>query len=83
MAITIVVIYGLALLMVFLYSIIQLDLLIAYLKKKDLPEDKKYIDWNDPTQVPKVSIQLPIYNEEYVVGRLIDGSPHWIILPIN
>ena len=72
MAITIVVIYGLALLMVFLYSIIQLDLLITYLKKKDLPEDKKYIEWNDPSQVPMVTIQLPIYNEKYVIGRLID-----------
>ena len=71
MEIIIVVIYGLALLMVFFYSIIQLDLLVSYLKEKDKSVAQKHINWNDSQQIPHVSIQLPVYNEKYVVDRLI------------
>ena len=72
MEIAIVVIYSLALLMVFFYSIIQLDLLISYLKNRNQLDEQKAIDWNDKSQIPSVTIQLPIYNEKYVVNRLID-----------
>ena len=72
MEIAIVVIYSLALLMVFLYSIIQLDLLISYLKNRNQLDEQIAVDWNDKAQIPYVTIQLPIYNEKYVVKRLID-----------
>lgn len=72
MEIAVVVIYSLALMMVFFYSIIQLDLLISYLKNKNKRDEQKRINWNDKSQIPCVSIQLPIYNEKYVVKRLID-----------
>ncbi|RAV29499.1 cellulose synthase family protein [Sinomicrobium soli] len=66
-------IYCLALLLIFLYSLAQLNLLFNYLghRKKNDPDPK--FDLTNPEEVPSVTIQLPIYNEEYVVERLLDN----------
>jgi hypothetical protein len=57
-----------ALLHVFLYSLAQLQLLISFLKNKHKqPKKVAYQKW------PNVTIQLPLYNEAYVVKRLIDN----------
>lgn len=50
-----------------LYSIIEFTLLIRYLfrKKSGTP--------NALSHYPEVTIQLPLYNEKYVVDRLIDS----------
>ncbi|TRZ43285.1 cellulose synthase family protein [Robertkochia solimangrovi] len=67
----VVVIYIIALLMIFIYSIAQLNLLLNYLSattnrlKDSYPEIKS-------TQYPNVTIQLPVYNELYVIDRLLD-----------
>jgi cellulose synthase/poly-beta-1,6-N-acetylglucosamine synthase-like glycosyltransferase len=64
-------VYGFCLLLVFIYSIIQLTLSITYArtrKAKALETPLKY----DPATTPKVTVQLPMYNEMYVAERVID-----------
>lgn len=53
----------------FLYSLGQLQLTIVYLKKKK----NKGVDRPQIKSWPVVTIQLPVYNEKYVVKRLIDA----------
>jgi cellulose synthase/poly-beta-1,6-N-acetylglucosamine synthase-like glycosyltransferase len=63
--------YGLCLLLVFFYSVLQLSLALAYVKNKR----KKTVDIKpvfDPAKTPKVTIQLPMYNELYVAERIIE-----------
>jgi cellulose synthase/poly-beta-1,6-N-acetylglucosamine synthase-like glycosyltransferase len=64
-------IYGLCLLLVFFYSVLQLSLAIAYVKnkKKKLTVVKPVYD---PATTPKVTIQLPMFNEMYVSDRIIE-----------
>ncbi|UII27722.1 glycosyltransferase family 2 protein [Fulvivirga maritima] len=66
--ITILVLYVLSLLFICLFSIGQLHLSWHYIngavkKKRTIPL-KEY---------PKVTVQLPVYNEKYVIARLIDS----------
>jgi cellulose synthase/poly-beta-1,6-N-acetylglucosamine synthase-like glycosyltransferase len=69
--------YALPLLFIFVYSLTQLNLVYLCMKfrKKvrslaceDLPGDAWY-----HLYVPRVTVQLPIFNEMYVVERLIDS----------
>jgi len=70
MELAITIIYSLSLLYIFLFSLGQLHLTRIYLKtRKQKPESKTQI----LSVFPKVTIQLPIYNEKYVVERLIDS----------
>ncbi len=72
--IVILVIYGLSLLFIFSYSVSQAHLVHLYLTSK---RQKRSADKSPapPTlnQYPFVTIQLPIYNELYVVERIIDA----------
>ncbi len=57
---------------ILLYSLVQLGLVISYLRarrqKKTTGQEPAGFDrW------PKVTVQLPVYNERYVVQRLIDA----------
>jgi cellulose synthase/poly-beta-1,6-N-acetylglucosamine synthase-like glycosyltransferase len=67
--IAILVVYTLCLGLIAIYALIQLHLAWKYHRKKDedFPKPKNPTDW------PKVTVQLPIYNERYVVERLIDS----------
>ncbi|MBI3135533.1 MAG: glycosyltransferase [Bacteroidetes bacterium] len=60
--------YGLSLLVIFFYAVIQFSLAVSYLwfrkKKATLPPQIS-------GEFPFVTIQLPIYNEKYVVERLL------------
>ncbi len=65
-----IALYGVCLIFIFLYSLVQLNLAIQFtrsykrkLKKPEIAED----------QWPHVTIQLPVYNELYVIERLIDA----------
>ena len=67
----VMVIYGLCLVLVFFYSCLQLSLAIAYVrnkKKKNVEPRPVY----DPATTPKVTIQLPMFNELYVAERIIE-----------
>ncbi len=66
----IIVIYTLALLVIFLYSLSQLHLLINYFRAKRSVDTSEKFDFSK-VDYPKVTIQLPLYNEYYVVERLL------------
>lgn len=61
--------YTTALLLIFLFSLGQLHL-TWYYKKKRKP---RVLPTLDDINVPRVTIQLPVYNERYVVERLINS----------
>ncbi len=64
------ILYGICLFMIFFYSVLQLSLSIAYARnrKKKALEIKPIFN---PENTPKVTIQLPMYNEMYVAERII------------
>ena len=62
--------YGLSLVVIFFYALLQASLAINYLrtKKNQANTLKPLVDF------PFVTIQLPIYNEKYVVERLLEQT---------
>ncbi len=64
----VLILYSIALLFIFVYSLTQACLIRRYLKSKKTNKPLK----KDIEYFPLVTIQLPIYNELYVVERLID-----------
>ena len=73
MDLIIIIIYTLALLLIFFYSLAQLNLYFNYLKAKKSNQDCETFNLNNPHEVPYVTIQLPLYNEKYVVERLLNN----------
>ncbi|RIA08656.1 cellulose synthase/poly-beta-1,6-N-acetylglucosamine synthase-like glycosyltransferase [Flavobacteriaceae bacterium MAR_2010_72] len=70
----IIVIYTIALLLIFMYALAQLNLLYNYLSaKKNETRALEPLDFSDPDKVPYVTIQLPVFNEMYVMERLLDN----------
>jgi cellulose synthase/poly-beta-1,6-N-acetylglucosamine synthase-like glycosyltransferase len=67
----ILVIYGLCLLLIFFYSVIQLSLAIAYVRNKKKQQSRVTPDF-DLANAPKVTVQLPMFNEMYVAERIIE-----------
>ncbi|MCH2199316.1 MAG: glycosyltransferase family 2 protein [Flavobacteriales bacterium] len=72
MDLTILIIYGLFLTFILLYSFMQLNLTIAYRARHRKQEEWQKED-PDHFEWPRVTVQLPVYNELYVVERLIDA----------
>ena len=69
MELILIIIYGLTLSFIFLYSIVQINLVINYWrnnKSESIPNEIPI------AELPIVTVQLPLYNELYVVERLID-----------
>ncbi len=66
-------IYSTALLLIFFYSLAQLNLLVNYLGNKKINEEAPKYNLLDPKEIPYVTIQLPVYNEEYVMERLLEN----------
>jgi cellulose synthase/poly-beta-1,6-N-acetylglucosamine synthase-like glycosyltransferase len=65
-------IYTVALIYVTLYCLVQFHLLIKYGKgRKHLNQPPRPLAYSD--DLPDVTVQLPIYNEQFVVERLIDN----------
>jgi len=67
----ILVIYGLCLVLIFFYSVIQLSLAIAYVKNKKKQQSRVTPPF-DLANAPKVTVQLPMFNEMYVAERIIE-----------
>lgn len=65
----VVVVYGLALFLIFMFSMGQLHLTVKYLqaRRRNIPRTRSIETY------PHVTVQLPLYNEKYVVERLIEG----------
>src|SRR5690606_41931876 len=71
MDLAIIIIYTTASALILLYSFSQLNLLFKYLKARKQNTSPEILDIQDPLKVPYVTIQLPLYNEMYVVERLL------------
>lgn len=69
----IIVIYSIALLLIFLYALAQLNLLFNYLKARKQTQNGLVFDFEKEDEIPFVTIQLPVYNELYVMERLLDN----------
>ena len=67
----IIAIYSVALLLIFFYSLAQLNLLVNYLGNKQQNKNAPKFNLLDAKEIPYVTIQLPVYNEEYVMERLL------------
>jgi cellulose synthase/poly-beta-1,6-N-acetylglucosamine synthase-like glycosyltransferase len=69
MIIIISIVYSLSLLYIFLFSLGQLHLTLIYIKEAR----KKAVPIPVLTNFPLVTVQLPVYNEKYVIERLLDA----------
>lgn len=69
-------IYGGCLVLVFIYSILQLSLSIAYARnrKRKAAEVKPVYD---PATAKTVTVQLPMFNEMYVAERIIEAAANF------
>ena len=63
-------IYTIALAYITIFCLMQLNLLYYYKKYHRNPDQLS--DWESMDEVPHVTVQLPIFNEMYVVPRLVD-----------
>ena len=74
MEILVLILYATALLLLFVYNCGQLSLIIRYLRsERKRQEWAKAATLLPDSNLPRVTVQLPIYNELYVVERLIDA----------
>ncbi|MDB2462786.1 glycosyltransferase family 2 protein [Algibacter sp.] len=69
----VIVIYTISLLLIFMYALAQLNLLFNYLSSKKIKDTCPKLDLSNPNETPYVTIQLPVYNEMYVMERLLDN----------
>ena len=69
----IIVVYTISLLLILLYALSQLNLLINYMAAKKRKDSSQLFDFSNPDEIPFVTIQLPVYNEMYVMERLLDN----------
>jgi cellulose synthase/poly-beta-1,6-N-acetylglucosamine synthase-like glycosyltransferase len=67
----IILIYSIALLLIFMYALAQLNLLLNYLKAKNTSDTSDKFDFSNQEEIPFITIQLPVYNELYVMKRLL------------
>ena len=70
---TIIIIYTISLLLIFMYALAQLNLLLNYLSARRKKDTSALFDFSKPEEIPYVTIQLPVYNEMYVMERLLDN----------
>ncbi len=67
----IIIIYTTALVLILIYALAQLNLLFNYVRARNRKQFSQNIDWENLEKVPFVTIQLPVYNEKYVMDRLL------------
>ncbi|WP_213520759.1 cellulose synthase family protein [Nonlabens sp.] len=68
-----IVVYSIALLLILFYAFAQLNLLLNYVKAQKLVDQSPQLDLSNPEEIPYVTIQLPVFNEAYVMERLLDN----------
>ncbi|WP_411766565.1 cellulose synthase family protein [Winogradskyella sp. A3E31] len=69
----IITVYTIAIVLIFFYALAQLNLLFNYLGAQKKQEDCETFDFSNPDEIPFVTIQLPVFNEMYVMDRLLDN----------
>ena len=65
--------YAFCLFLIFYYSVVQVSLAVAYVRTRK----KRFLEIApifDLTNAPKVTVQLPMYNEMYVAERIIESA---------
>ncbi len=67
----IIIIYSIALILIFMYALAQLNLLFNYLNSQKENKNCVEFDFSKDHEVPFVTIQLPVFNEIYVMDRLL------------
>lgn len=71
---TIITLYVLGLVVIFFYTLAQAHLAWHYLKSgKNEHETDNFWKGKNSDDYPTVTVQLPVYNEKYVINRLIDA----------
>lgn len=68
-----IAVYSIALLFIFMYALAQLNLLFNYLNARKHHKNGPIFDLSKEEETPLVTIQLPVYNELYVMERLLDN----------
>lgn len=63
--------YSFAILLIFFYGLAQFNLLLNYLKSKKQIDKSEKFDFSNSDEIPLVTIQLPVFNEKYVIERLL------------
>ena len=69
--IIIIFIYSVALILIFMYALAQLNLLFNYLGARKKQDTAPEFDFSIGSEIPFVTIQLPVFNEIYVMERLL------------
>lgn len=69
----IITVYSLALILIFLYALAQLNLLFNYVSAQKQEDTDSKFDFTNPDEIPYITIQLPVYNELYVMERLLEN----------
>ena len=69
--IIIICVYSIALILIFMYALAQLNLLFNYLGSQKNKENSPEFDFSNTEEIPYVTIQLPVFNEIYVMDRLL------------
>lgn len=64
-------VYSCSILLIFFYGLAQFNLLLNYLKSKKRTDNSEKFNFKNSEEIPFVTIQLPIFNEKYVVERLL------------
>jgi cellulose synthase/poly-beta-1,6-N-acetylglucosamine synthase-like glycosyltransferase len=70
---TIIIVYSTALILIFMYALAQLNLLFNYLSAQKKQDQSPKFNFSNPDEIPLVTIQLPVYNELYVMNRLLEN----------
>ncbi|GHC47279.1 cellulose synthase family protein [Ulvibacter litoralis] len=69
----IISVYSIALILIFMYALAQLNLLFNYLSARKKEDTSETFDFSNSEEIPFVTIQLPVYNELYVMERLLNN----------
>ncbi len=64
-------IYTACLFLIFYYSCVQMSLAVAYVRNRKKRKAEQIPTYNEAT-TPKVTVQLPMFNEMYVAERIIE-----------
>ena len=66
-------IYSIALVLILMYALAQLNLLFNYMRAQKQEDDCPKYNLDHSEDVPSVTVQLPVFNEMYVMQRLLDN----------
>ena len=71
LSILLMIVYSISLILVLFYSLSQLNLLWNYVQYKKKKEKHPLLDLTKSESIPFITIQLPVFNELYVIERLL------------